>query len=354
MKGVEGIEGILVVEGIITDDKTVITLSQSINLHNDLWGEGVIPTFIANAEVFVEREDGTLFKADPPTSEWGYLDGRYIIRTGTLNVNYRYRLRIRIDEHEYQSDFTYPIQTPEIDSIFWRKDGLGFPVVIYVSTHDPSSQIFHYRWSFIEDWEIQTTWRSDTSFAFPTQCWASAESVGLIIGSSVRTGGQLTQQLTEIIPTSVKLSELYRITVRQNAISHRAFIYFENIQKNTDLTGSIFAPTPSELRGNIVSTTDPQRPVIGFIDVSTAVQKSFFISQKDSVYEVVRPNCRLYMEDTLVSQLGPDWEEIWVPNVFVFLPWNPERDLFRIFTYRHCVDCRFLGGTTRRPENWPN
>ena len=349
MKGIEEVADILVVEGSITEGQTVITLSRSIRLHDNF-----APVFVNDAVVFVEREDGLRFYGELQPI-WGWLGGgRYVIETGTLDVNQWYRLRIKIDEHEYVSDSTHPIQTPEIDSIFWRKEGRGEPVVIYVSTHDPNNQIFHYQWSFTENWEINSWREPDTAFPLPTRCWNSERSANFVLGSGIRTGGRVIQPITEIVPTNQKLSVLYRITVRQNAISRRAFEYFENIQKNTDLSGSIFAPTPSELRGNIVNTTDPQRPVVGFIDVSTTTQKSFFISRREGVYEPLPLNCRVYTADTLESWFGNNWQEMTIPNTFVPLPFDPDLEIEQMFTYRRCVDCRFLGGTTRRPENWPN
>ncbi|MDR0438008.1 MAG: DUF4249 domain-containing protein [Bacteroidales bacterium] len=348
-KGIEEISDILVVDGIITNDETIITLNRSVKL-NDVF---VYPDYVRNAEVYVEREDGTLFGKEPSVS--GHSDGRYIIKTGTLDINYRYRLKIKIEEHEYLSDYSYLIQTPEIDEIFWVKEHQGEPVVIYVSTSDPNN----YRWSYQEVWEVFADYKADE---VPFRCWSSASNnSGIIIGSAVRPGAErLAHPITEILPTDIKLVQVYRITVMQNAISKRAYTYFENIKKNVEVSNSIFAPIPSELRGNIICITDPRRPVIGYIDASSTTKKHFFIQRSDGAYELVPTlRCTLFEAADLEDLHGPDWRDL-VPNKYVLVTEFPPyffkyRDdgTISYYTYRECADCRSRGSAIA-PEGWPN
>ncbi|MCL2683491.1 MAG: DUF4249 domain-containing protein [Bacteroidales bacterium] len=354
-KEIEEISDILVVEGIITNNETTIILNRSVNLNDTLDK----PRYVRNAEVYVEREDGMLFGKEPSTS--GHSDGRYVIKTGTLDINYRYRLRIKIEEHEYLSDYSYPLQTPEIDEIFWIKERQGAPVIIYVSTSDPD--ILYYRWSYQEVWEVFSDWIADSvpgsssimppvasTGTYPYRCWSSSRSSGIIIGSAVRTGSErFAYPLTEILATDKKLVELYQITVTQNAISKRAYDYFENIQKNASLPGNIFAPIPSELRGNIICITDPRRPVIGYIVASSTTKKHFFIWRSDDVYEEVIPQkCDTFESVDLEEMHGPNWKQL-VPDRYVQLTRSS------YYTYRQCADCTFRGAATAQmPEGWPN
>jgi len=337
VRGVEEVGDILVVEGMITDHETVITLSRSVRL-----SDFVQPERVDSAEVYVEREDGVLFKAElqPIWIIWGTPNSRYVAETGTLSMEHRYRLRIKIEEDEYVSDFSYPLQTPEIDSIFWTKRGLGQWVSVYVATHDPNNQILHYRWSYTENWEIHSEIWTDS---FPSLCWGSSANHGVLTGSASRmVQGRLVFPLNHISPWDQRLSVLYRITVRQNAISKRAYDYFENIKKNSVWQGGIFAPTPSELRGNIVCTTDPSKPVIGFIDVSTTTTKYRFISRRDGVYERPPSPCRIMTIAELLEVFG------FVPDWFVFI------DEIGGYVQFSCVDCTHAGGNLQRPENWPD
>jgi len=350
--------GILVVGGIITDDVTTITLSRSMNLTDEA------DTYdVNNAKVYVECDDGTQWHAD---GDFTY-NGQYTIITGQLDMTRRYQLKIEIEEpdfssddcytnpdgkiicpiktYEYCSDFSYPIQTPEIDSVFWIKRSRGQPIMIHVATHSPENEVLYYRWSYKEDWEINSEFFLED---YPYHCWNMANSRDLLLGSAEKTDlGMLTKKIVEIDPSDRKLSVLYRIDVKQNAISKRAYNYFANTKKNIQQTSSIFAPIPSELRGNITCTTDPEKPVIGYVDVSTTTKERLYISRMD-VYEKPYTDCKLLTKSDLCEMLGippglcPQYE---VPDRYVIVN----------FYYANvdCVDCT-RHGTTQKPDDWPN
>ena len=339
LRGVEQVDGILVVEGFITDDESVITLSRSRHLTDEIW----TVDYVLNARVYVEREDGTLFPAEPLS--FNVWPPRYVIKNGTLNPNSRYRLRIEIDSFEYLSEFSYPIITPEIDSVFWRKRGTGQPVTIHVATHSPDREVLFYRWSFREDWEINSEiFHAD----FPFRCWNYAYSREILLGSAERTVfGRVIDIIREIQPSDRRLSVLYRIDVTQNAISRRAHTYFANIRQNAEQSGSIFAPTPSTLRGNIFSATDPSRHVIGFIDVSTTTRKRLYISRGDGAYERPSSWCRVRTAEDICFWFGDAPCSPFYLGYIIFESFPPT------FVLPFCVDCTFFG-TTQRPHDWPN
>ena len=366
--GIDEVADILVVEGVITDDETIITLSRSSNLTDDYQSS---ISYISNARISVECDDGTQMYGDPHSEGDGYyVIWRYTIKTGQLNLDCKYRLKIEIEEidygsddcypnffgeitcpaktYEYCSDYSYPIKTPEIDSIFWIKRGRGQPVMIHVATHSPDRQVLYYRWSYKEDWEIN----SDVVLEeYPYYCWNQSSNRDLLLGSAEKTVfGKVTEMLAEIPPSNRKLSVLYRINVRQNAISKRAYDYFANIKKNSQQSGSIFAPIPSELRGNIVCTTDPDRPVIGYVDVSTTTQKTRYISRRDNLYEPSRLDyCDAVSIEYLIEIYGEDeWIDL-IPGYFVPLP--PE--MKEGYVHVECVDCTYYG-TTQKPDDWPD
>jgi len=317
---IEEVTDILVVEGIITDYESTITLSRSINLtEREYW----TPIYIDNANVNVECDDGTQWDAE------NLYNGQYLIKNGQLELECRYRLKIEIDNYEYVSDFSYPIKTPEIDSVFWMKRGQGQPVMIHVATHSPDHEILYYRWSYKEDWEINSDYNLP---AYPYYCWNSANSRDILLGSTEIMVGQLAEKIVEIPPYSKKLSGLYRITLKQNAISKRAYDYFANIKNNAENMGSIFAPVPSELQGNITCITDPSRPVIGYVVTSSTTQNIRYISKSDNVYEKPQ-EC----EPALI--FGE------IPSGYVHVSGG--------YVTVGCVDCTYWG-TTQKPDDWPN
>jgi len=340
--GIDEEADILVVEGIITDDESFITLSRSITLTDDdnSWTS---TQYVNNAKISVECNDGTY-------SAGSLYDrrGRYIINTGKLNPERQYSLKIEIDGDVYGSVFSYPIQTPEIDSIFWAKRGKGQPVMIYVAAHDPAGKVLYYRWSFREDWEYhaeQFLHPDGFPEPYPYYCWDKANNNELLLGSAEKTiFGKVTDLVTEMPSTSRKLSYLYRIDVSQNVISKKAYDYFANIKKNAEQSGSIFAPIPSELRGNITCTTDPERPVIGYVDVSTTTKKRRYISNNEGAYDHYSNwDCRIFEPSELFEMFGG------IPSDFILFSSFPPT-----FIRKTCVDCTSRGGTTQKPDDWPN
>jgi len=336
---------ILVVEGVITDDETVITLSRSVNLSE----ESSFSASVNNAVVFVECDNGTQWQA-----ESNNFNGQYIIKMGQLDLDSKYRLKIDIDEHEYCSDFSYPVKTPEIDSIFWRKRGNGQPVILYVATHEPEQKVSYFRWSYREDWEVRGI-RNYTHHGYPYYCWNSSSNSDLLLGSTEKTVyGQLADILIKIASSDVRLSELYRIIVKQNVVSKRAHDYYTNIRKNSQLNGSIFAPTPSELRGNIACITDPGRPVIGYVEVSTtAAKKQRFISRSDNLYEYEPPpymDCTEYSLSGLKEKYGGNY----MPT-YPYVPLIVREGQEPSYIQGQCVDCTLLqkGNTIQKPDDWP-
>ena len=356
VRGIDEISDILVVEGFITDNETIIRLSRSVNLADDTSSVNV-----HDAIVYLECDDGTQWRATNL-----YL-GRYDIKTGQLNPERKYRLKIEIEEpdfdcisdnngetpcsskiYEYWSEFTHPIITAEIDSIFWIKRGAGQPVMIHVATGALNDESLYYLWSYKEDWEINANY---FVAGYPFYCWNTANNTEILLGTSEKNvSGQLIEKIAEISSSNLKLSILYRIDVKQNAISKQAYDYFNNIKKNVEQMGSIFAPTPAELKGNIICITDPRKPVIGYVEVSTTTYKKEYISG-EAVYEDDNLlDCTIYSESELQAMFPPAEG----------LPWNPPPYYIRIiegsypaFILQRCADCRFFG-TLLKPNDWPN
>ena len=336
-KGLDGIADILVVEGIITDDESYITLSRSVTITEE--NSWMFTQYVTNANVFVECDNDTQMTGYPDYSA-GFYGGRYVIHTGKLNTDHQYRLKIEIDGIEYRSDYSHPIQTPEIDSIFWKKRGKGQPVMLYVATHDPDGKIQYYRWSYQENWEYHPE-----IFApdYPYSCWSMADNKDLMLGSTEKTVvGKLMDMMIEISPNDKKLSQLYRIDIKQNVISKKAYDYFSNIKKNTQQTGSIFAPIPSELRGNISCVSDREKPVIGYVDVSSTTHNRRYIPRSANLYERPHSTCELIPTDSLMK-----WYYGRIPDYFIKI--DPDN-----YAEIRCVDCTYDGGSVQKPVDWPN
>jgi hypothetical protein len=353
--------GYLVVEGFISSSKepTTISLSRTTGLI-----DAVNVLHEHNAVINIESEDHETF----PLSEIG--NGDYESASLSLNSTKRYRINIKTqDGREYASDFTALRSTPGIDSISWKIENDGLR--LYVNTHDPQKNSKYYLWKYKETWEIHSTYLSNLKYLgwphpyivyrlFPStspdlsiyKCWQEDSSKTINIGTSEKlTEDRIFLPLLFIPPGSERLSVLYSINVHQFALSHDAYMFYSKMKRNTEQLGSIFDPQPSDLQGNIHCVTNPDEPVVGFVDVLEEKNLRVFISNADipgwgfrapctSIYDIAND------EDSILKA-GPGIEPI--EPIKLDMRGNIAR-----FSAADigCVDCT-TRGTNVKPSFWP-
>jgi hypothetical protein len=88
----------------------------------------------------------------------------------------------------------------------------------------------------------------------------------------------LDNPIISLTALSPKIANEYSILVRQYALTADAYNFWVNLKKNTEQLGSIFDAQPSQINGNIHSTTNPAEPVIGYVSVGSTPSQRIFIS----------------------------------------------------------------------------
>lgn len=344
-KMVAGNPEILVVDGTITNGETIIKLSVSKNLTDNSFKID----YVDDASVFIETAYRTL-----PVRAQLTEPGHYVFNQVMLHRDSLYRLRIIHNNEIYLSELLHPLITPEIDSLTWRKTAKGEPIEIMVHTADTQNQSRFYRWTFRETWEYRSPLYANIGYVngelvfyderdtVPNPkyyCWKRAASTNLILESSARLSENVIRNkvIHSIEPTDNRVQELYFIEVKQFLIRKEAYDYFSNLQRNIDDMGSIFAPVPSEMAGNIRCIT-ADIPVIGYVDVSTNTNISKYISGLERLYEHPRRNCETFDEPTSGA----------LPYYF-----NEETRTI-VYATSICIDCTEMGGNKNKPAFWPN
>ena len=356
--------GYLVVEGFINcgPGPTDIKLSRS-NIVSDQTIH-----YETGASVQVEGNDNSVYGL----SESG--PGIYHSDQLHLSNAQQFRLRIKTtDGHEYLSDFTPTVFTPPIDSVNWTRNNAADGIQIYVNTHDPSNLSRYYKWEYEETWEIHMSYvpklKYDTiNYEYPIprrilvasilpdssyyRCWTSDTSASLLLGSSARLSEDIIHNfpLALIPPASVKLSVKYSINVKQYALTKDAYDFLEIMKKNTEETGSIFDPQPSELKGNIHNTNDPSEIIVGYISTSSLQQQRIFISN-DQV-----PNWNYDPQCSLTSISNQDTVKVKQAESAGYIPIMPDAQIpDTIISFFGasplCADCRKTG-FLKKPAFW--
>lgn len=339
----------LVVEGVAIPggDSTVILLSRTQDLTDT-----VVSRPERNASVRIEATNGVGYQLQEtgPGIYTGLL---------TLNPSIAWRLRVRTNSgQEILSTYEEVIETPPIDSLHWRQDG---DVTVFVDTRDPLNRTRYYRWEFRETWEYRAFYDSqigyDNGLLFyldssqkTYQCWDSAGSTSVILGTSEKLGNDVIrdQEVTVVPRSSVKISAIYAIDVFQYGLTRDAFTFWDEIRKNGSETGGLFDPQPSQLPGNLVNTANPSEPVIGYFSIAT------------------RQRARLYIRNNQLTNWPPKDLSVFCTPIIttsdsaIYYLFKP--DLLPAYfisggglaiANAGCVDCRLQGGTNRKPANWP-
>jgi len=368
--GIKETAGILAVEGIILETGTTIKLSRTVSIYNTSEEESQTGMEdLLNARVHVIDDMNNIVAV----AEQELIDGKinpgvYVTNTNfTFTPGKKYALTIQVGGKQYQSSFVSPINTPEIDEINWRFKA-DKSMDIMVSTHDPENKIDYFCWTFEEDWEIisslfgthryePTTKEVIEQSLFTAEnryyCWASDKSKSILVGSSDKLTESTIKNkvIHNFPPNNSRFSFLYSILVKQYAFDKEAYTYFETIRKNTEQSGSIFAPMFSVLKGNITCLSNPDEPVIGYIFASKEVASRIFIDMEriegEDRYDCIRNENGEYLANKTYSRAE-------LVNLVGHLGIHyADGDRYHCSNIR-CVDCTYRGGTKNKPDFWPN
>ncbi|HMH32360.1 MAG TPA: DUF4249 domain-containing protein [Puia sp.] len=342
----------LVINGFLNagSDSTMITLSRSRSLADTTISHPELHAQVAVLGAFGEQYNFTEMA-----------NGRYSNPGLNMNVNETYRLQILSnDGKKYLSDNIAVTLTPAIDSISWKQDTTGTDnkrgVTVYANAHDPQNNTWYYQWEYEETWEYHAAFESFFLLVngmvvprnfdqFTYKCYRNTISTGLMLGSSAKLSQDVIFEnpLVFIPQGSEKLGVRYSILVRQYGITKDAFEYWQNLKKNTELTGSIFDAQPSQVKGNIHCEGNPGEPVLGFITASTVQRQRIFISDREVEH------WGYYIPGGCTIVIG----NFSVPT-FVAQGYVPVYQVTGGYasSLPSCVDCTAFGGTTLKPSFW--
>lgn len=351
--------GYLVVEGYISGNTTSqFSLTRSIALP----GDSVMPTE-NNATVLIEGSDNSSY----PLTGMG--NGIYsTIDTLNLNTSLEYRLSIKTtDGDQYLSDFVPVKPTPPIDSINWIQNSDN-SIEIYANTHDPANNTRYYQWNFDQVYEYHSAESSDFYWDKDTtppaiemrppgdqvfKCWTSGSSTNILIGNSTKLASDVIyrQPIKDIPPDDVQSSVLYTILVRQYSLTADGYNFLNLMQQNTESLGSIFDAQPSQITGNIHSTTNPSEKIIGWVSAGTVQSQRIWIYryQINSAYVYKCP-----IPDTVMSDASK-YPEVFGQGLFTPIEFGISPSGVKGWTsnYTDCLVCTVAGGSNQPPSFWP-
>ncbi len=364
----------LVVEGMINSgsDSTIIKLNRTVKLSE---ATNINPEL--NAVLTVEGDDNSSYPlVEKP-------NGVYIFPGLNLGATHKYRLRIRTaGGKDYVSDFEAVLNTPPVDSLAYHIQSDG--VSVNINTHDPKNATRYYRWEYDETWVYTSRYRSlfksngDTVLYRDLinddvyTCWRTELASTIVLGSSAKLLQDVISDapITFVSRHSDKIHSKLSVLVRQYGLSKSAYAFWQNLQKNSQQLGSIFDAQPSQINGNIHSTTNANEPVIGYVSVGTYTTKRFFIDEHNLPPWIdILPNpdgCpahsyRFSYTDPVSGLVVNQVDQYINYNKAIFpieLPIEgfydraTHKQIGYVASYPECVDCTLAGGTNKQPDFW--
>ena len=363
--GVQDTAGILVVEGMILEKGTTIKLSRTIRLDSTLQ-RATNYNAVHNARVqVIDETKNVIAIAEQQIVNGKISPGVYAVKGEiTFKPGTKYALDIQVENKKYQSAFVSPVHTPEVDDVTWKQNA-DKSIDIMVSTHDPENKTNYFRWVFKEDWEYRANYFGKYVYIPNTgelieqnifgpnnryYCWDSDVSKKILLATSDKhTESIIKNKLIHTLqPNNTRFSYLYSMLVKQYALDKEAYTYFDNLQKNIESGGTIFAPQPTELRGNIKCISHPDEVVIGYIVAANETEYRLYINM-EKIEGEDSYNC-MELETYPIYELHTAY---WKGLGICYVEWIETMVLYVCAPIK-CVDCLLRGGTKNKPDFWPN
>lgn len=354
-EGVTWTKDLLVVEATLQAPYgSTVKISRTIPL--DDWAYHPV-----NAAVKILSDDGQVYRMTEKTPGTYGFDQAFEYRDKV-----KYALDIVCNGKQYQSAYMAPLRTPEISALTHVYSEKYERMDINVSVENPNVDVAYYRWEYKENWEIiapaYANYGWDPVVGLSSEyslfnahntyyCWGNSQSNHFILGSSERqTTSALRDVTIQHIPRgSDKVGYLYHIGVKQYAIPKEAYVYFRNLQNNVEETGSLFAPQPTEMKGNIVCLDKAEEVVIGFFVATTEASKEMYINALD-IPEMKKDKYDC-MDDPVTGYNDP--QEAFKEEYYIYF-YDPTGEIPASYLPKRCVDCTARGGTKERPSWWAN
>lgn len=288
------------------------------------------------------------------------------IDTRNLKTNGSYRLCVSVPGRgEYISEYKQVVLTPPIDTITWSMSRDSSYVDIEVSTHTDGDETLYCKWNYDENWESPSYYQPRLRYDRKTErlidlteeekversyCWSEAHSSYVLIANTERLEDNIISKfvVNKIAPTDTRVRGLYSINIVQRALDKEAYSYWAELQRNMQSTGGIFSAQPTELKGNIVSLSNPSEDVIGYISVTTTTEKRVFIDWSEIKF--FSTGCSLNLIDA--------GDKIMMTNYYRqgYVPVSYSEALGEkvkaFWTVLQCADCRSYSNSIR-PDFWP-
>ncbi|MBN1199288.1 MAG: DUF4249 domain-containing protein [Bacteroidales bacterium] len=271
------------------------------------------------------------------------------------------------DGEELESGFDRMPTGPPIDSVYYHIEDIPTTnpdisltvMQFYVDLNAVGDYSQYYQWEIVETWEYEVAhpveYYYDGAFheVKPPDytnkvCWIT-QSVKNVFTVSTKN---LSQNIYNQYPlqtvdgtSSSRLGIMYSTLIRQFALSERAYNYWDELRINSNEQGGLYEKQPFAIKGNLVNVSNPEKEVLGYFYAASETTRRYFYHDVEGIVLDFHDQC---YEEELFPYF---WQSVNPREYPVYYYYN-ETGRLKILN-RSCVDCRLQGGTTVKPDFWP-
>ncbi len=353
----DSIEGTIVIEGdIILGDVSTFHVSRAQSLDGSFQYKEV------PAQAWVEDETGAVYRSVSP--------GGNTVDLTDAPADRRYRLHVAdMESHRnYVSSWREPQMAPVIDGISFEVEPTDSPLrrpsgKARVSMTAPEGASRFFRWDYEQEWQFHANYDIRFDYDFLNEeyvfldsnpnywCWTKSRSseagIAIAIGDEQN---KIRDHVFMDFHTGIdnRFQRRYAVHLIARGISEECYQYLHTLEMNSNSTGDLFAPNPSELRGNLTCEEDPDELVLGFIEVSRTSDARAFLPRETMAYLDHGELDPSELYDLASSEIPQKYADGWRPSQNVttedgsYVGWAPPS----------WCDCRAMGGTNVKPSYW--
>ncbi|MFH1159520.1 MAG: DUF4249 domain-containing protein [bacterium] len=348
-----------VVSGRITD--TEGWQEVEVSLSSPIESPEYVP--VSACQVKILDDKGNVFSLEE------YKPGQYHVWMGqeylTPGTSYQVRVTTPGGE-ELVSGFDKMPNGPPLDSVYYFLEDVPTPnpeiylrvMQFYVDLNAEGDYSQYYKWEVVETWEYHAarpveyfydgTWHKIEPPDYSNKvCWVTGlvKNVFTISTKSLSQNTYNQYPLHSIDGHSSRLGILYSMLVRQLALSEEAYNYWEQLRVNSNEQGGLYEKQPFAIKGNLLNVSNPERDVLGYFYAASESTKRYFYQDIEGIDRGFSDYCT----EEYLGLFG--WKEFFSWQYPVYYYYNI--GVVKILN-NYCIDCRLLGGTTVKPDFWPN
>lgn len=280
-------ERLLVVDGLITDadEPYSVKLTYTSPTLQTYEGEPLI-----GAEVYITDEEGA--RADLFETGSG---GEYLTDPSTFRGQVGKTYQLHVVSPDGQAYVSLPETMPAvalIDSIYYDlasqpyQSSLGtilqrWGVQFYLNTGSGNDRAAYYRWDWRETYSFIAPLTLPNQLIVPLCFRSGSQARYLNVASTedLRSDRIIKREINFVAKSGLQLQRRYSLLVRQYSMTERAYRFWANVQQQQTDGGSVFAPPPAPIPGNMSSITNDRERVLGYFQVSSVTEKRIFVNR---------------------------------------------------------------------------